>query len=174
MDRMMSREEVAGILGVSPSYLGELVKSGDFPAPIPIGKSSRTDRWPENVVQRWMAKKEGIIYGNKSGKASGATSTNDAGKSPAYFTGQDIAVYFGTNASRVFAALVSKGLLQEGDDDYSHYRPTDEGFKRGLFWRIEKYTMRDEKFYYQTVITAYGKDEVLEIVREALNIGRKR
>lgn len=174
MDRMMSREEVAGMLGISPTYLGELIKQGDFPPPIPLGRSSRTDRWSEGVVQRWLAKKEGIIYGKKSGKSFGEPQPADQIKTPAYFTGQDIAVYFGTNATRVFAALVAKGLLQEGSDDLSHYRPTEEGFKRGLFWRIEKYTIRDEKFYYQTVITAYGKDEVLEIVRDALKPGRQR
>lgn len=169
---MMSREEVAGMLGISPSYLSELVKEGAFPSPISLGKSSRTDRWPARVVQAWVAEKEGIIYGAKTAKAVSPTATPN--QSPTYFTGQDVATFFGTNATKVFSTLVSKGLLQEADDDYSHYRPTDEGFKKGYFWRIEKYTIRDKKFYYQTVITPYGKDEVMEVVREALKEGRHR
>ena len=166
MDRMLSREEVAGILGISPSSLTELVKDNKFPRPVPLGKSARTDRWPVRIVQRWVAEREGLVYG--TGGTPGQTAE------PHYFTGQDVALHLRTTATKVFAALVEKGLLSNAEDEFNRYRPTETGFKTGYFWRIEKYSTRDEKAYYQTVFTARGKEQILDIVRQSLQSGRQR
>ncbi len=172
IDRMLSREEVAGIVGVSPSMLSEMVKDGRFPRPIEFGKSSRTHRWPQSMVEKWLAQQAGLTYGNNP--LGVRSDTGNTSKNDHFHPIPDIARFFGTSAKRVFEILIDAGLIQEGADDYSRYRPTDDAFKRGLFWRVEKYLHQEDKLYYQTVVTPFGKDTVVDLVRQNLRSGKKR
>jgi predicted DNA-binding transcriptional regulator AlpA len=48
---LLSKDAVLGLLGVSDRTLEKLVRQGQFPPPLRLGK---TVRWAEPVVHRWM------------------------------------------------------------------------------------------------------------------------
>jgi len=50
--RYMAQAEVSASIGLSKTKLYELIKSGDFPAPIPL--SSNCVRWRSDEVANWM------------------------------------------------------------------------------------------------------------------------
>lgn len=159
MVRMMTRDEVAGQLNVSPSTLQVMINEKAFPPPIRLGKSDRTDRWPDTTVQEWIRQQQSAAYGSKFGSGGGGRQ---------FFTASEIGKEFGTSANRILAILVACGLLEEGTDENTRYRPTIEAFSRGLFWRVEKFPLRERKLYFQTVVPSRSIDEVLAIVRKAL------
>lgn len=49
---LMTRAEVMAALGVSTSALYRIVKAGEFPKPIRVGKQAQ--RWRTDQVQRWL------------------------------------------------------------------------------------------------------------------------
>lgn len=172
MVRLMTREEVAGIIGVSPSMLTEMVKEANFPGPVSLGKSSRTDRWPSSVVEAWIKKKEGVTYGGAAHGASASPSDESVG--PQYFTIGDIAKTLNVSQQRVFSLLVAGGMLQDSGDENSRYRPAQAAFERGLFWRVEKFTIRDKRAYFQTVVPTRARDEILRIVHQLIEQDRQK
>jgi len=50
--RVMRRPEVERVTGISRSTLYEMIKSGEFPKPMRLGK--RAVGWPETVVSDWL------------------------------------------------------------------------------------------------------------------------
>ena len=50
--RMMRRPEVERVTGISTSTLYEMIKCGEFPKPVRLGK--RAVGWPETVVSDWL------------------------------------------------------------------------------------------------------------------------
>lgn len=51
-DRFIKIEEVVNIVGLSQSRVYAMVKCGDFPKPVKLGKASR---WSLATVREWMA-----------------------------------------------------------------------------------------------------------------------
>jgi len=51
-DRMLRRKQVEYIVGLSRSSIYDMVATGRFPKPIPIGK--RAVAWPESQVRAWL------------------------------------------------------------------------------------------------------------------------
>lgn len=51
-DRMLRRQEVERITGLSRSTLYEAMSIGNFPKPVRIGK--RAVGWPESVIANWF------------------------------------------------------------------------------------------------------------------------
>lgn len=162
MDRMMGRKEVAGQIDVSPTTLRTMVNEKAFPPPVRLGKSEDTDKWPESVVREWLRQKKREIY-----KAGGAAMSNQSG-GQLFFAIGDVGDECGCSARQVFSVLIAEGLLEDSDDEQIRYRPTEQGFERGFFWRVEKYLFREKKTYLQTVVPARAWDEVVDLVRKAL------
>ena len=52
MDRILRREEVQRVSGLSRSTLYEMVAAGAFPGPVKIGR--RAVGWRESEVTRWL------------------------------------------------------------------------------------------------------------------------
>lgn len=50
-DRFIKIEEVVNIVGLSQSRVYAMVKCGDFPKPVKLGKASR---WPLSTIRHWM------------------------------------------------------------------------------------------------------------------------
>ena len=50
--RVMRRPEVERVTGISRSILCEMIKSGEFPKPMRLGR--RAVGWPETVVSDWL------------------------------------------------------------------------------------------------------------------------
>ena len=50
--QLLTRREVAELIRVNPSTIWRWIKSGDFPAGIPVGKSGK--RWRHCDVQQWL------------------------------------------------------------------------------------------------------------------------
>lgn len=167
-NRMMTRDEVAGFLGVSPSTLAVMINEKAFPPPIHLSKSARTDRWPTSVVNEWVRQRQSDACGG-----SAATPNTDALGGRQFFTVPEIGDRVGASARQVFKTLIACGLLEEGTDEQTRYRPTYEAFERGLFWRVEKFLFRDKKLYIQTVVPVRSIDEVVAIVRRALSDGKR-
>ena len=52
-DRMLRRDEVERIVGLSVASIYRKMSDGQFPRPRKIGP--RGVRWPESAIQEWMA-----------------------------------------------------------------------------------------------------------------------
>jgi prophage regulatory protein len=52
-DAMLRMQEVKALTGLSRSTIWRMVKGGDFPSPIPIGKRARG--WPSGDIARWRS-----------------------------------------------------------------------------------------------------------------------
>ena len=52
-EKLLPLTEVLNRVGFGSSYVYELIKIGEFPAPVKIGNASR---WRESEVQEWIAK----------------------------------------------------------------------------------------------------------------------
>ena len=53
VDRLLRLREVVSIVGVSRATLYEMIRRGEFPAPVRIG--ARAVGWRQSEVQRWLA-----------------------------------------------------------------------------------------------------------------------
>ncbi len=51
---MLTIHEVAGMLQVTPRHVTRMVKRGEFPVPVRLGRSIR---WPITAVNCWVAEK---------------------------------------------------------------------------------------------------------------------
>jgi predicted DNA-binding transcriptional regulator AlpA len=52
IDRLVSRKEVLGIIGISNATLWRWIKSGRFPTPLKIG--ARKVAWRTSIVTSWI------------------------------------------------------------------------------------------------------------------------
>lgn len=155
-ERLLSRAEVAGRLGVTPETVTKYVEEQRLPSPCHrLGKTASSDRWNETVIAGFMA-----------------SSTNRNAPPPVevqvvqpFFSIKELADKVRMLQKDAFSILVEEGLLQSCvEDKVNHYRPTDEAFKTGYFWRIEKYSKKGG-VYYQTVITPLGREPILKLLR---------
>jgi len=53
IDRILRRDEVEGLTGLSRSTIYRHIHAGKFPAPIELG--SNAVGWRESVINRWIA-----------------------------------------------------------------------------------------------------------------------
>ncbi|CDN91993.1 MULTISPECIES: helix-turn-helix transcriptional regulator [Rhizobium/Agrobacterium group] len=51
-DRFIKIDEVESMIGLSQSRVYAMVKGGDFPKPVKLGKASR---WSLSAIRKWMA-----------------------------------------------------------------------------------------------------------------------
>ena len=54
--QVLSRRQVAAVLGVSAATLGRMVHRGEFPAPIRLSRGRVG--WRRATVERWLAERE--------------------------------------------------------------------------------------------------------------------
>ena len=54
-NRMLRRAEVETLTGLSRSSIYELMREGEFPLPLQVGK--RAVRWPESEIAAWLAER---------------------------------------------------------------------------------------------------------------------
>ena len=54
LEKLLPLPEVEASIGFKRSHIYELIKQGQFPAPVAIGTSRR---WKESSVQAWIAEK---------------------------------------------------------------------------------------------------------------------
>lgn len=157
-ERLLNRAEVAGRLGISPETVTRYVEEKRLPPPCHrLGKTASSDRWNEQTIIDFMAPPEQ--------SQSGATTLVQTRVVQPFFSIKDLADIVGVLQKEAFRILVQEGLLQSClEDKLKHYRPTEEAFKTGYFWRIEKYS-RNGGIYYQTVVTPMGKEPILKIIR---------
>jgi prophage regulatory protein len=52
--KLLGKQEVMSLLGVSDRTLEKLVRAGNFPPPVRLGK---TARWAESIVATWLQQK---------------------------------------------------------------------------------------------------------------------
>ncbi len=152
-ERLLSREEVAGRLGIDPSTVSLWVSKDHFPTPMRLGKSARTDRWPESVVAAWLVRRKGGAPAPELEKS--------------FFTLAELAPELNVSVKKLFEVLRLAGLLQ-GGGGIEHNRPVLQYMEYGWFWRIEKYSFRDRSPYFQTVVTSHGREGVLAVARTVL------
>lgn len=50
--RLLHRQTVLEMTGISPAHMYRLIRAGDFPAPVPIG--ARSVRWDASAVEDWI------------------------------------------------------------------------------------------------------------------------
>ena len=62
--RVMRRPEVERVTGISRSTLYEMIKSGEFPKPMRLGR--RAVGWPETVVSEWLDSRPTAAFENWS------------------------------------------------------------------------------------------------------------
>ena len=53
--RMLRRTEVEALVGLSRSTIYELMRDGEFPLPLQVGK--RAVRWHEREIAAWLAER---------------------------------------------------------------------------------------------------------------------
>lgn len=63
-DKIIRLPEVKTSVGLSTATIYRLIKAGDFPAPIKLGKHA--SGWLESAVQTWIQKKAGREPANDS------------------------------------------------------------------------------------------------------------
>ena len=63
-ERLLRLPEVEGLVGLRKSKLYDLVKQGQFPAPVRIGP--RAVRWRLSAVQKWIDGLEGDTTGKEA------------------------------------------------------------------------------------------------------------
>lgn len=51
-DRFLDFHKVKAITSIGRSYCYKLIRAGEFPAPVKLGKKSV---WPESHIQQWIA-----------------------------------------------------------------------------------------------------------------------
>lgn len=155
-ERLLSRAEVAGRLGISPETVTKYVEEKRLPPPCHrLGKTASSDRWTETVIVDFIA--------SSTGRSS--SPTVEVRVVQPFFSVKELADQVRMLQKDAFRILVEEGLLQNCvEDKINHYRPTEEAFKTGYFWRIEKYSKKGG-VYYQTVITPLGKEPILKILR---------
>lgn len=153
-DRLISRAEVAGKLGVTQETVMKYVSEGRLPKPcVRLGNTASTDRWNEKVIVDFIAPPE-------------KNPESPAIADPLFFSVGELSTRAGILQKNGFAILVSEGYLNYSpSDSFTHYRPTDKAFETGYFWRIEKHSKKNGGTYYQTVVTPKGKDPILKLLR---------
>ena len=55
LDRMLRRSDVEFMTGLSRSSIYELMRDGEFPLPLQVGK--RAVRWPESEIAAWLTER---------------------------------------------------------------------------------------------------------------------
>lgn len=63
-DKIIRLPQVMDAVGLKKTAIYDLIKVGDFPAPIKLG--SRASGWLESAVQTWIQKKAGREPANDS------------------------------------------------------------------------------------------------------------
>ncbi|MDE0033302.1 MAG: AlpA family transcriptional regulator [Deltaproteobacteria bacterium] len=51
--RLLTRQQIESITGLTRSTIYRLMRMGDFPEPIRIGQ--RAVRWPESEIEAWLS-----------------------------------------------------------------------------------------------------------------------
>ena len=59
-DKLLTHREVMERTGLSRTAIRSLVSTGDFPAPIRLGR--RVLRWPESEFEDWLANRPRVQY----------------------------------------------------------------------------------------------------------------
>ncbi len=55
MDSLLSKRQVAALLGIHPLSVNRMVRQQRFPAPLKLSSGEGGHcRWPESVVRRWL------------------------------------------------------------------------------------------------------------------------
>ena len=54
-DRLLRREDVESLVGLSRSAIYRLMRAGQFPEPLKIGP--RAVRWPASEIEAWLAER---------------------------------------------------------------------------------------------------------------------
>lgn len=54
MRKLLDKREVAALIGVAPRTINELVRRGDFPRPLRVGKIVR---WTDKQIADWVSAK---------------------------------------------------------------------------------------------------------------------
>ena len=52
-NRLLTRPEVETRCGIARSTIYRLMRAGEFPSPIRVGR--RAVRWPEHELEKWLA-----------------------------------------------------------------------------------------------------------------------
>jgi prophage regulatory protein len=55
LDRLYRRKEMLDFVGLRSTQLDELMKSGEFPKPIPLSDAGRAVAWLESDLVAWQA-----------------------------------------------------------------------------------------------------------------------
>lgn len=158
--RLLSRAEVAGRLGISPETVTLYVEDGRLPAPsCRLGKTASTDRWHEKVIIDFISPSTDPVVDD-------TLPTTSTQSNPLFYSIGELAKLAEMTQSEAFRILVQENVLQyDLADAMRHYRPTEEYFEKGYFWRIEKHSPKKRVTYFQTVVTPWGKDPIVSLLR---------
>jgi phage antirepressor YoqD-like protein/predicted DNA-binding transcriptional regulator AlpA len=150
MERLLSKQEVCEATGLQAKELGDALRDETFPAPTHQAKGTRY--WTESAVAEWKRRRDRTPKEQRD-----------------CFTVAEVAAELQMKQLALFTTLRAHGLLIESPDPYRHNRPTEEGFHRGWFWRVERYLQSERKMVFQTMITAVGRREMLTLGQKLLH-----
>lgn len=66
MERLLKLPQVESFVGLKKSKIYELIQSGEFPAPVKVGRASS---WLEGEVQGWIAAHASLRTTSTAGEA---------------------------------------------------------------------------------------------------------